>query len=130
MPIASSNDLILAGIGDIIQALRNPSPGSTLAPLTDSLHEALLQLTRVLTTVASPPQTIFSDEAPTRPTDADKKNPVAPLRVEPQPLHAHSPEPPLRVDIIAPAAPKSVQFSFAVDVANDIRQQHRRHRKS
>ena len=110
MPIASSNDLILAGIGDIIQALRNPSPGSTLAPLTDSLHEALLQLTRVLTTVASPPQTIFSDEAPTRLTDADK-NPVAPLRVEPQPLHAHSPEPPLRVDFIAPAAPKSVQFS-------------------
>ncbi|KAI2496641.1 Reverse transcriptase (RNA-dependent DNA polymerase) [Fragilaria crotonensis] len=109
MPIASSNDLILAGIGDIIQALRNPSP-VPLWPRLLTVYEALLQLTRVLTTVASPPQTIFSDEAPTRVTDADK-NPVAPLRVEPQPLHAHSPEPPLRVDIIAPAAPKSVQFS-------------------
>jgi hypothetical protein len=56
MPLASSNDLILAGIGNIVHALRHPSHGSTLAPLTDSLHEALLQLTRVLKTVARPPQ--------------------------------------------------------------------------
>jgi hypothetical protein len=40
MPIASSNDLILAGIGDIAQALHHPSPGSPLAPLTDSLHSS------------------------------------------------------------------------------------------
>jgi hypothetical protein len=61
MLLASSNDLILACIGDIVHALHHPSPGSTLAPLTDSLHEALLQLTRVLTTVARPPLSVPAD---------------------------------------------------------------------
>ena len=43
MSIASSNDLILAGVHDILHALQNPSPESPLAPLTDSHHEALIQ---------------------------------------------------------------------------------------
>jgi hypothetical protein len=34
MPLASSNDLILVGLHDIVQALHHPSPGSPLAPLT------------------------------------------------------------------------------------------------
>ena len=57
MPLASSNDLILAGIHDILQALHHPSAGSPLAPLTDSHHAALKQLTTILTNVASPPTT-------------------------------------------------------------------------
>jgi hypothetical protein len=36
MPLASSNDLILAGIQDILAALANPSANSPLEPLTDS----------------------------------------------------------------------------------------------
>ena len=55
MPLASSNDLIIAGIHDILQALAHPSAGSPLAPLTDSHHDALQQLTSILTIVATPP---------------------------------------------------------------------------
>ena len=43
MPLASSTDLILAGIQDIVHALKNPSANSPLPPLTDSHHDALLQ---------------------------------------------------------------------------------------
>ena len=56
MPLASSNDLILAGIQDIVHALNNPSPGSPLAPLTDSHHHALRQLTDCFSTVPTPPE--------------------------------------------------------------------------
>ncbi|KAI2498398.1 hypothetical protein MHU86_16095 [Fragilaria crotonensis] len=54
MPLASSNDLILAGIHDILHALHHPSPASPLAPLTDSHHRALIELTSILTSLASP----------------------------------------------------------------------------
>jgi hypothetical protein len=36
MPLASSTDLILAGIANITAALQNPSPNSPLTPMTDS----------------------------------------------------------------------------------------------
>jgi hypothetical protein len=36
MPLASSADLVMAGIQDIIQALQNPTANSPLAPRTDS----------------------------------------------------------------------------------------------
>ena len=48
MPLASSNDLIIAGIQDIVHALQNPSANSPLPPLTDSHHNALVQLTELL----------------------------------------------------------------------------------
>ena len=54
MPIASSNDLILAGVQDILHALHHPSPGYPLAPLTDSHHAILTQLTSVITSIAEP----------------------------------------------------------------------------
>jgi hypothetical protein len=54
MPLASSTDLIVAGLHDIRHALLHPSAGSPLAPLTDSHHAALQQLTDVLTTVTPP----------------------------------------------------------------------------
>jgi hypothetical protein len=97
MPLASSNDLILAGVHNIVHALQHPSPGSPLAPLTDSHHEALLQLTTILTSLARPSAVL--------PTVLDTATTPAP-----------SPEPPLRVaispptlvaknDTIVPAAP-------------------------
>ena len=54
MPLATSNDLILAGIQDILTALQNPTAHSPIAPLTDSHHELLLQMTSILTAVAKP----------------------------------------------------------------------------
>jgi hypothetical protein len=55
MPIASSNDLILAGITDILDALCHPSPGLPLVPLTDS-HVTTLKLSELIASlVAAPP---------------------------------------------------------------------------
>ena len=54
MPIASSTELVLAGIRDIHHALTHPSPGSALAPTTDSDVAALNQLTALLTSISTP----------------------------------------------------------------------------
>jgi hypothetical protein len=102
MPIASSNDLILAGIQDIVSALQNPSPGSALAPLTDSHVEALLTLTEILTGVAraTPPIPTVN-----KPSD---NIPSPPLRVEavPAPAPALRVTNPIRVPTLAePSAP-------------------------
>jgi hypothetical protein len=37
MPTPSSNDLIVAGIADIVHALQHPTVGSTIAPLTRAM---------------------------------------------------------------------------------------------
>jgi hypothetical protein len=95
MPIASSNDLILAGIHDIVDALEHPSSGSPLAPLATSHVAALRQLTEVLTGVTTP--------APiaAQPTIVLPPSPrVTPLRVPDSPLVPLPPVPdaaPLRV---------------------------------
>lgn len=92
MPLASSNDLILAGVHDIVQALQNPSSGSPLAPLTDSHHETLRQLTSILTTVASPaahhpaPGSVLPVETP--PINPTPLPEDASLRVDPVPTTA------------------------------------------
>ena len=57
MPLASSTNLIVAGIQDIVRALHNPTAGSPLAPLTDSHVHALQQLTTLLTVIVSTPAT-------------------------------------------------------------------------
>ena len=54
MPIASTMDLILAGVKDIRQALLNPSQGSPLSPITDSHVEALRTLTDILSGACRP----------------------------------------------------------------------------
>ena len=79
MPLANSNDLILAGIADIVRALQNPSSGSPLAPLTDSQHDALTQLTSILTNVASPPSLLTRVPAPAA------ESPLAPVSTLPDP---------------------------------------------
>ena len=77
MPIASSTDLVLAGIQDIVNALKNPSHGSPLAPRTDSQVQALTDLSNLLTNIAtkSPP-----NETPV----TNQSGP--PLRVEEPPV--------------------------------------------
>ena len=92
MPLASSTDLIMAGIKDIHHALLHPSPGSPLAPLTDSHTAALRQLTEVLTSIAAPTPVSTPLLAITETTGAPS------LRVDLAPTGA----PPLRV---APATP-------------------------
>jgi hypothetical protein len=54
MPLASSNDLILASLADLRHAIANPSAGSPLAPLTDS-HVATLHLIQTLLTGLATP---------------------------------------------------------------------------
>jgi hypothetical protein len=53
MPLASSTDLVMAGIQDIIQALQNPTANSPLAPYTDSQVKAHQDLTSLLTGIVN-----------------------------------------------------------------------------
>ena len=136
MPLASSNDLILAGLHDIAHALCHPSPNSPLAPLTDSHVAALHQLTTLLTGLATPgppglpppaaapaapalrvqptpvptPVPPFDPPAPPVPNTAAPPvpNPAAPvLRVaEPNPIPAAAPA--LTVDEPVPAPTRTV----------------------
>ena len=110
MPLASSNDLILAGVHDIVHALRNPSPGSALAPLTDSHHEALQQLTIILTSLARP-----KDAAPTEPAGTND-DPTLPL--------ALSPDPALRVPRLPPPAPEQPTLTATAAVPQPAETPH------
>jgi hypothetical protein len=88
MPIASSNDLMLASIKDILEALRNPTCGSPLDPLTDSHVTALLQVLSDLITGLIP--------VPIETTLDPEPGPAPPLRVA---ITPQTPSP-LRVDPI------------------------------
>jgi hypothetical protein len=123
MPLASSNDLILAGLQDILHALHHPSPGSPLAPLTDSHHNALLHLTSILTSLVAPPTNHLT--LPTNPTDSALTpstlpvlSPITPrldppLRVAlaPPPRVATPPAPSRPSNVEPPIAPRHVQFA-------------------
>ena len=106
MPLASSNDLILAGIQDIVQALEKPTAGSPFDPLTDSHHEALRQLTTILTSLASPPRpTLTVPPSVAITTEPPQLIEDAPLRMAlpPSPLptaldDVAQTDPPLRVE--------------------------------
>jgi hypothetical protein len=60
MPSSSSNDLILAGVQDILEALRNPSPRSPLDPLTDSHVTTLKILSELITGLLPVPKPAIS----------------------------------------------------------------------
>lgn len=66
MPLASSVDLVIAGARDIVHALNNPSPGSPLAPLSDSHASALRELTTIL---INDPVRVPAEERSTAPVD-------------------------------------------------------------
>ena len=120
MPLASSNDVILAGIQDIVHALQNPSP---LPPLIDNHHDALMQLTELLISVAAPPRAIsvptdINLPAPsaTPPAIIADSPPREDLTPVPAPLPiATMPDPTLRVETVplaaqSTASPKGVSF--------------------
>ena len=115
MPIASSNDFILAGIHDTLHhVLQHPSANSPLSPLPDSHHDALIQITTILTSLAAPPQpTPVLPLVARPPATADP-----PLRVDPVPNPDLIPDPSLRVAILlptsSPAAPPAVPPSKGV----------------
>ena len=102
MPLATTADLVLAGITDIQQALLNPPPGFHLPP---NHVAALKQLTDVLTSGTTPDL-----EAPSQP------DPIAPLRVgDHHPTNSSIEEtaPPLRVDTSTPLLPEPPKVHFA-----------------
>jgi hypothetical protein len=67
MPNASSTDLVIAGIYDIVHALTNPSnKNSAFAPQMESKVQALRDITTLLSNIAAPPK------------------PAPPLRMEPE----------------------------------------------
>jgi hypothetical protein len=114
MPLASSTDLILAGITDILHALNHPSPSSPLPPLTDSHVAALRQLTTVLTNIVdteAPVSKKPDSTPPSAPTPATSI-PVAPLRVvEPIPPLVHKRQSSLRVRTDSLLAKRTVRFA-------------------
>ena len=79
MPLASANDLILAGVTDIVQALSDPSPGTVLSALTDSHVTALRDLTALLSGIQS-----SGNNAPATPTPAPPLRVVTPKNATPQ----------------------------------------------
>ena len=138
MPLASSNDLILAGIHDILQALQNPSPGSPLAPLTDSLHETLVQLTTILTNVASPETPIAPTPEPpsangqsTRPDPPLRVPPLATTQSTPQPADAALRVRPGKAVAFAPLPPPTgATFHNSTGAIGKQRRRERRQRKT
>lgn len=70
MPLASSHDLILGGIQDILHALQHPTAGSPFPPVTDSQHHALTELSRILTNSAEPDPPLRRVSIPTTPKKA------------------------------------------------------------
>ena len=115
MPLALSNDLILAGIQDIIQALRNPSPKSPIAQLTDSHHDALSQLTTILTSIVQPPKPNLSAEiCDTNPPTLSETD--RPLRVDTPAIQEREVGPSTDTPLMVPAPtstrdPKGVTFA-------------------
>jgi hypothetical protein len=107
MPLATSTDLILAGIQDILHALQHLSSSSPLAPLTDSHVAALRQLTTVLTNIVAPTELTTPEPAGA---------PISPLSVvlPPAPAPARPPnrQSSLRVPTSAPdPTPRTLRFA-------------------
>jgi hypothetical protein len=92
MPLASTNDLILAALTDIVHALQHPTPAASLVPLTDNHVTALHQLTTLFTGLTAPTPTVTSSPAapvlrvgPPTPQALRPTLPPAPLPPHPSP---------------------------------------------
>ena len=96
LPVASSDDRILAGIQTIVQALQQPAPASPLAPLPATHHDALLRLTALLQAINDPPVAPPLAALPS-PSKPSASTPGASLRVAvptPVPIPPLVPSPP------------------------------------
>jgi hypothetical protein len=91
MSLASSTDLIVVGIHDILHALQNPSPGFPLAPRTDSEVATLHNLSDVL---------LNRDATPAAPSRTPTLAPSAPSATTIAPPNAQPTEPPTSVPTI------------------------------
>jgi hypothetical protein len=111
MPLASSNDLILAGIQDIVHALQNPSPGSPLSPLTDGHHHALRELTNIITSLVPVAANNTSSDPPVTSPDPPLRVPNAPVTNDPNPTGTRADLAPLRVSPHPSSHPKAVTFA-------------------
>jgi hypothetical protein len=80
MPLASSTDLVIAGINDIIHALSHPSNNPPFAPRMDSevQIQTLRDITTLLSNIAAPPPT-----APSHLRVEPEQNTVFPLKNRP-----------------------------------------------
>ena len=104
MPIASSNDMILAGVTDILHTLNDPSPSAIVSALTDSHVTALRQLTSLLTGILQTGNNASATPPPTpplrvvTPNHSTNKTPVSPLNETPPVLRV---DPTLKVLVSA-----------------------------
>ncbi len=114
MPASSSNDIIIACLKDIAQALQHPAPASALAPRTDTQSKALLDLITLLTNITTPPLQVpavnnqpFQNGVstpeplgvPCTPPTPSLRVPTAPtLRVPAPPAHAPSAPGPILIE--------------------------------
>jgi hypothetical protein len=103
MPLASSNDLILVGIQDILRALRNPTPSYRLDPLTGSHVDTLKILSELVTGLVPDPKPVLATKP--APVPHLRVATPSPLKVEPQLVPNTQPDqnPPI------PAAPSDVE---------------------
>lgn len=106
MPIASSTDIILAGINDIIEAVIAPPNSAPITPHTDSQVATLKQLKDILTNTSGTARTNTDESATSAPTlhksDSAPTQDEPALRVEAELILAPSPPTqaaPLRVEI-------------------------------
>ena len=105
MLLTSSNDLIIAGINDVVHALQNPSPGSPLAPLNTSQVTALETLTAILTGVAAKPKTAPSLRVETAPPLRVATEPPIQTAAKPDEDNSTQPAAPLRVAVTPAPSP-------------------------
>lgn len=100
LPSSSTADRIAASLQDIVTALKQPSPATPLAPLTDSQHQALLDITALLTNICPKPETVHEEPSP---TTTPLPSPATPLPSPvPEPAPNEHDESRLRVPIVEP----------------------------
>jgi hypothetical protein len=81
VPFALSTDLVLTGIYDTVTALCNPFNNSPITPQTESQVQALLDVTSLLTNIATPTPTSPPSLLPIAPA-VILPCPATPLRVK------------------------------------------------
>jgi hypothetical protein len=110
IPASLSTGIIMSSLHDIVHALKHPAPASPLAPMTDTHTQALVTLTKLLTSLCQPttkPEPVptlrvATPDAPTpspapvvvpHPTDAPTTSPAPDVGPQPTDAPTTSPAP-------------------------------------